>query len=440
MKLTVIGTGYVGLVSGVCFADLGFSVTCIDKDSSKIDRLRKGEATIYEPSLNRLLTQNLEAGRLHFSTELSSAVAQADAVFLAVGTPPDPQTGEADLQYIFAAAEEVAKALQGHTVIVTKSTVPVGTGRQIADKIRQCNPAADFDIASNPEFLREGSAVQDFMQPDRIVIGTSSNRAEAVLRKLYHPLTQNDIPIIATSVETAEMSKYAANSFLATKVAFINEIADLCEKTGADVQMVAKAMGLDPRIGEKFLNPGPGIGGSCFPKDTKALLNIAQQAEVDFRIVEGVILSNEQRKHAMARKIITALGGKAAKKTIGILGLTFKANTDDIRESPALTIISDLLSAGVTIRLYDPHGMENGREYFAAQPIHWCANSYDCANGADALVVLTEWNEFRHLDFAKLKKSMHQPLMIDLRNIYHPLDVQEAGFRYVSVGRNSEKL
>ncbi len=435
MKLAVIGTGYVGLVSGVCFADLGFHVTCIDKDTKKITQLKKGEATIYEPSLNRLLTQNLEAGRLRFSTDLAPVVAAADAVFLAVGTPPDPKTGEADLQYIFAAAEEVADALKKYTVVITKSTVPVGTGKRIAALMHQRNPQAEFDIASNPEFLREGSAVQDFMKPDRIVIGTASAKAESLLRKLYHPLTQGDIPILATTVESAEMSKYAANSFLATKVAFINEIADLCEKTGADVQMVAKAMGMDPRIGEKFLNPGPGIGGSCFPKDIKALVTMAKQQGVDIHVVGGAIAANDERKHAMARKIAATLGGSLEGKTLGILGITFKANTDDIRESPALTIVSDLLQAGARICVYDPQGMENAKEHFADAAINWCENSYECAKGADALVVLTEWNEFRHLDFALLKESMRQPVMIDLRNIYNPADLREAGFNYISVGR-----
>lgn len=437
MKLVMIGTGYVGLVSGVCFSEFGFHVTCVDKDANKVNQLQSGQATIYEPSLNRLMQQNMQAGRLIFTQDTSSAVRDADAVFLAVGTPPNPQTGEADLQYIFAAAREVAESLKGYTVIVTKSTVPIGTGKQIQEIIQRINPDADFDIASNPEFLREGSAVEDFMKPDRIVIGTTSERAEQTLQKLYRPLTLEKVPIVSTDIETAEMSKYAANSFLATKVAFINEIADLCEKTGANVSTVAKAMGLDPRIGDKFLNPGPGIGGSCFPKDTKALASIARSHSVDFRIVESVIEANDERKHAMAKRIISNLGGEEAakNKTAAVLGITFKQNTDDIRESPALAIIDDLLRAGIEIRIYDPQGMSAGRSRYQHHSINWCKDSYDCANGADALVVITEWNEFRHLDFDRIKKSLKKPLIIDLRNIYDPREMAKLGFEYSSVGR-----
>lgn len=436
MRLTMIGTGYVGLVSGVCFSEFGFAVTCVDKDAAKVARLKQGKTPIYEPELETLLEQNLKAGRLHFTTETAEAVPNADIVFLAVGTPPHPETGEADLQFVFAAAEEIAKYLRDYTVIVTKSTVPIGTGRKIKQIIQAANPAADFDIASNPEFLREGSAVHDFMKPDRIVLGTESDRADAALRTLYHPLTLGKIPVVSTGIETAEMSKYAANTFLATKVAFINEIADLCEKTGADVQIVAHAMGLDPRIGDRFLNPGPGIGGSCFPKDTHALANIARQQKVDFRIVESVISANERRKHAMAQKISHALDG-ASGKTIAVLGLTFKPNTDDIRESPALTIIEKLLEEKAVIRVYDPQGMEATRAYFGKTPLTYCESSYECATGADALVILTEWNEFHHLDMQRIKAALRQPLAIDLRNIYAPQDMQDQGFRYISVGRKA---
>jgi UDPglucose 6-dehydrogenase len=397
--------------------------------------MQAGEATIYEPTLNRLMQHNMEVGRLHFTTKLKPAVAASDAVFLAVGTPPDAKTGQADLQYIFAAAEEVAEALNGYTTIITKSTVPVGTGRKIAERIRAKNPTAEFGIASNPEFLREGSAVSDFMKPDRIIIGTDSAKSEALLRKLYHPLTQGDIPILATTVETAEMSKYAANAFLATKVAFINEIADLCEKLNADVQVVAKGMGLDPRIGEKFLNAGPGIGGSCFPKDTRALVNIAEEAQVEIRIVGAAIGANDQRKLQMAAKIEAALGGSVTGKNIAILGVTFKANTDDIRESPALHIMEELLRKGAILCAYDPQGMEHGKDHFKGKAVTWGQNSYAAAQGADALVIITEWNEFRHLDFEKLKAALKHPLLIDLRNLYTPADVREQGLEYVSVGR-----
>jgi UDPglucose 6-dehydrogenase len=433
MKLTIIGTGYVGLVSGVCFAELGFQVTCVDTDATKVARLQAGESTIYEPSLSDLMVKNSAAGRLSFTTDLAAPVAQADAVFLAVGTPPDPKTGEADLQYIFAAAEQIAAALSGYTVVITKSTVPVGTGKKVAAAIRKVSPTADFDISSNPEFLREGSAVGDFMNPDRIVIGVESTRADAVLRRLYTPLAP--APLLVTSVETAEMSKYASNAFLATKVAFINEIADLCEKLGADVQMVAKAMGLDPRIGEKFLNPGPGIGGSCFPKDTRALVSIAQEAKVDFRIVGAAIGANDARKHAMAQKVIAACGGSVEGKKLAVLGLTFKANTDDIRESPALVILNDLLAAGAQLTIYDPQGMEHGKHHYRGQAVSWAQDSYDCAKNAEALVVLTEWNEFKNLDFKKMHNALKHPTVVDLRNIYNPAELREAGFTYVSVGR-----
>lgn len=435
MKLTIIGTGYVGLVSGVCFAELGFDVTCVDNDAGKVKRLKAGESIIYEPSLSELMVKNSAAGRLHFTTDTAVAVGAADAVFLAVGTPPHPKTGEADLQYIFAAAQEVAAAITHYTVVITKSTVPVGTGKKIAAVIRNTKPKADFDIASNPEFLREGSAVSDFMNPDRIVIGTESNRAEEVLRELYQPLTGKNVPLLATTVETSEMSKYASNAFLATKVAFINEIADLCEKLDADVQMVAKAMGLDPRIGEKFLNPGPGIGGSCFPKDTRALVNIAKDAQVDFRIVGAAIGANDARKHAMAQKVIFACNGSVEGKLIAVLGLTFKANTDDIRESPALVILNDLLAAGAQLKIYDPQGMEHGKHYYHGQKVEWAKDSYDAAKDAEALVVLTEWSEFKELNLTQLRSALKIPTLIDLRNIYHPATLREAGFKYVSVGR-----
>ena len=428
MRVTVIGTGYVGLVTGVCLSEYGHEVTCVDHDVNKVSRLQAGDPIIFEPGLARLMQHNSDAGRLHFTADTVAGVEQAEIVFLAVGTPPHPDTGEADMQYIFAAAEQIAPHLHSDAVVVTKSTVPVGTNRKIEALIGE-NP-----IASNPEFLREGSAVNDFMKPERVVIGVEDAQAAEKLRRLYHPLTLDKIPFITCELETAEMSKYAANAFLATKVTFINEMADLCEHTGADIRQVAHIMGLDKRIGDKFLNPGPGIGGSCFPKDTRALQHTANNLGVPFRILESTIEANDLRKHAMAQRILTSAPENA---TIGILGITFKQNTDDIRESPALTICQGLLDAGAKLRIYDPKGMAAAKEYFANPSITWCEDSYDAAKNVHALGILTEWNIFRSLDLAKLKQVMQAPKILDLRNICNPQEMQKAGFDYESVGRRS---
>ncbi len=427
MKVAVIGTGYVGLVTGVCLSEYGHEVVCIDTDLAKIERLQNNDPIIFEPGLARLMQQNTQAQRLHFSSNTAQGVEDADVVFLAVGTPPHPETGEADLQYIFAAAKELSPHLPSHAVVVTKSTVPIGTNRKIKALI------GENAIASNPEFLREGSAVRDFMQPERVVIGVEDAQAAKILKKLYHPLTLDIIPLIICDLETAEMSKYAANAFLATKVAFINEIADLCEHTGADVRQVAHIMGLDARIGDKFLSPGPGIGGSCFPKDTRALHHIANEVGVPFRILESTIEANDLRKHSMAKRILDATPPQA---TIGILGITFKQNTDDIRESPALAICQALLDSGASLRIYDPKGMEAGKQHFKnEQRIAWCADSYEAAENADAIAILTEWNSFRSLDLSKLKRNMKSPVMLDLRNICDPNEMQQAGFKYQCIGK-----
>ncbi len=433
MKIGMVGTGYVGLVSGTCFSEFGVDVVCVDKDADKIERLQAGECPIYEPGLERLIASNVRSGRLRFSTELEDAVGGADAVFIAVGTPSRRGDGHADLSYVYAAAEEIAHKLDHYTVVVTKSTVPVGTGHEVARVIREACPDAEFDVASNPEFLREGSAIDDFMRPDRVVIGTGSDRAADVLRELYRPLFLLETPILLTTLETAELTKYAANTFLATKITFINEIADLCEKVGANVQDIARGIGLDGRIGGKFLHAGPGYGGSCFPKDTLALARTAQDYGSPFRIVECVIDINERRKRRMADKIIEACGGSVAGRTVAVLGLTFKPNTDDMRESPSLAIVPALIEGGATVRAYDPEGMREAAE--ALDGVTFCIDPYDAMKDADALVIITEWNAFRALDLARVKQLMKQPLMVDLRNIYEPDQMIQAGFTYHSIGR-----
>jgi UDPglucose 6-dehydrogenase len=438
MRIAVIGTGYVGLVSGACFSEFGVSVTCVDTDVAKIAQLQRGEMPIYEPGLEALVAANTAAGRLSFTTELLPAIEGADAVFIAVGTPSRRGDGHADLRYVFAAAAEIGRALAeartvGYTVVVTKSTVPVGTGREVAAILRRVCPSADFDVASNPEFLREGSAIEDFMRPDRVVIGADGERGQVVMRQLYRPLYLSETPMLFTDIETAELIKYAANAFLATKITFINEIADLCERVGADVQDVARGIGLDGRIGRKFLHAGPGFGGSCFPKDCTALVRTAREAEANLSIVETVVQANEARKARMADKIIAACGGTVAGKTIAILGLTFKPNTDDMRDSPSLAILPRLVVAGATIRAFDPAGIDEARNLMP--DLVYCQDAYEATEGADALVLLTEWNEFRALDLARLGRLLAEPLIIDLRNIYQPAEMAAAGLCYVSVGR-----
>jgi UDPglucose 6-dehydrogenase len=435
MRIAVIGTGYVGLVSGACFSEFGVNVVCVDKDSSKIDRLQRGEIPIFEPGLDQLVESNVRAGRLSFTTNLTAAVDGADAVFIAVGTPSRRGDGHADLSYVFAAAEEIAQALTGYAVIVTKSTVPVGTGRKVEAIVRRTRPDAQFDVASNPEFLREGSAIGDFMRPDRVVIGAESDRARETMRALYRPLYLIETPMIFTKIETAELIKYAANSFLATKIAFINEVADLCEKVGADVQDVAKGIGLDGRIGKKFLHAGPGYGGSCFPKDCLALVRTAQEAGAPIGIVETVVKSNDLRKQRMAERVIAACGGNVEGKTIAVLGLTFKPNTDDMRDSPSLAIVPALQQAGAAIRAYDPEGMAEAKKLLSG--ITYCGNAYETMDGADALVLITEWNEFRALDLDRVKTLLKAPVIVDLRNIYKPDEMAAAGFSYVSIGRDA---
>jgi UDPglucose 6-dehydrogenase len=433
MRIAVIGTGYVGLVSGACFSEFGVSVVCVDKEEAKIARLRRGEMPIYEPGLESLVAANVAAGRLSFATELKPAIAGADAVFIAVGTPSRRGDGHADLSYVFAAAEEIGGALTDYTVVVTKSTVPVGTGRQVAAILRRVCPGGQFDVASNPEFLREGSAIEDFMRPDRVVIGADSERAQAVMRQLYRPLYLIETPMLFTDIETAELIKYAANAFLATKITFINEIADLCERVGGDVQDVAKGIGLDGRIGRKFLHAGPGFGGSCFPKDCRALVRTAHEAEAPLSIVETVVQANEARKRRMADKIIAACGGTLAGKTIAVLGLTFKPNTDDMRDAPSLEVLPRLAAAGAVIRAFDPEGMAEARKLMPN--LTYCNDAYETMMGAEALVLLTEWNEFRGLDLVRVGQLLVNPLVIDLRNIYQPQEMAAAGLYYVSVGR-----
>ncbi len=433
MRIAMIGTGYVGLVSGACFSEFGTNVVCVDKDERKIERLLAGEIPIFEPGLDKLVENNVAAGRLSFTTDLKSAVQGADAVFIAVGTPSRASDGQADLTFVRQAAKEVAEVMEGYTVVVTKSTVPVGTGREVEQIIRATRPDADFDVASNPEFLREGAAINDFMRPDRVVIGTQEPRAQEVLRELYRPLYLIETPIIFTELETSELIKYSANAFLAVKITFINEIADLCEKVGADVHDVAKGIGLDGRIGRKFLHPGPGYGGSCFPKDTTALAHTAQQSGSPLRIVETVVDINDKRKKSMADKVIAHCGGSLEGKTAAVLGLTFKPNTDDMREAPSIEIVPALRAAGAQVRVFDPEGMEEARKVIS--DVTWCDNAYDTMPDADVLVIITEWNEFRGLDLGRVKSLMRTPAMVDLRNIYNPGEMANAGFRYTSVGR-----
>lgn len=433
MRITMIGTGYVGLVSGACFADFGHQVTCVDKDAGKIAALHRGEIPIYEPGLDELVAANVKAGRLDFTTDLTAPVGEADAVFIAVGTPSRRGDGHADLSYVYAAAKEIAAALRGFTVVVTKSTVPVGTGDEVERLIRETNPTADAAVASNPEFLREGAAIRDFKFPDRIVIGTNDERARKVLGEIYRPLSLNQGPLMYTARRTAELIKYAANAFLATKITFINEMADLAEKVGADVQDVARGIGMDNRIGSKFLHAGPGFGGSCFPKDTRALVQTAHDHDVPVRIVEAVLAVNDNRKRAMARKVSHALGGNMRGKTVAVLGLTFKPDTDDMREAPSIPLVTGLTDMGAKVKAFDPAGMAQAK---AELPdITYCEDAYDCAKGADALVIVTEWVQFRALDLPRLKAAMAQPIVVDLRNIYRPAEMAEHGFDYHSVGR-----
>ncbi len=436
MRIAMIGTGYVGLVSGVCFSDFGHDVICVDKDASKITRLENGEIPIYEPGLDELLLKNVEAGRLSFSTDLAAAVAGADAVFIAVGTPTRRGDGHADLTYVMAAAEEIAAALTGYTVIVTKSTVPVGTNRKVKQTVAKARAGADFDVASNPEFLREGAAIDDFMRPDRVIVGVQTDRAADVMAEIYRPLFLRDFPIVTTDLESAEMIKYAANAFLATKITFINEIAALCERVGADVKEVSKGIGLDGRIGNKFLHAGPGFGGSCFPKDTRALARIGQEHAVPQSIVETVIRVNDDVKHRMIEKVRDLCDGSFNGKTIAVLGVTFKPNTDDMREAPALTIVPALVGGGAKVRVVDPQGKREGEAMLPG--VNWLDDPYKACQNADALVILTEWNEFRALDLKKIAKKMAQPRIADLRNIYGAKEVRRAGFEmYISIGRES---
>ncbi len=433
MRIAMIGTGYVGLVSGVCFSDFGHDVVCVDKLAEKIDMLNAGEVPIYEPGLDTLMAKNVAAGRLTFTTDLKQAVAGADAVFIAVGTPTRRGDGHADLSFVYAAAEEVAQALTGFAVIVTKSTVPVGTNREVEKRVLAVRPDAPFAVASNPEFLREGAAIDDFMRPDRVVVGVENEQARQVMEDIYRPLNLRETPMVYATLESAEVIKYAANAFLATKITFINEIADLCEKVGGDVQAVAKGMGLDSRIGGKFLHAGPGYGGSCFPKDTLALTRTAQEHNAPIRIVETVVEVNDARKRHMAEKIIAACGDKVAGKKIAILGVTFKPDTDDMRDAPSLTIVPALIGAGAEVSVADPEGRKEGEHLLPG--VAWADNAYQAAAGADCVAILTEWNEFRGLDLTRLCQAMRSKLMVDLRNIYRPDVVRDAGFDYVSVGR-----
>ncbi len=434
MKIAMIGTGYVGLVSGVCFSDFGHEVVCVDKNPEKIEKLENGEVPIYEPGLDDLMARNVAAGRLSFTMDLAEAVRGADAVFIAVGTPTRRGDGHADLTYVFSAAEEIADALQGYTVVVTKSTVPVGTNRQVKEIIAKANPDADFDVASNPEFLREGAAIDDFMRPDRVVVGVENPRAGAVMQEIYRPLYLREFPIVTTDLESAEMIKYAANAFLATKITFINEIAALCEKVGADVKQVSKGMGLDGRIGNRFLHAGPGFGGSCFPKDTSALARIGQEHAVPMQITETVMKVNNEVKARMVEKVRDLLDGRFNGKTVAVLGVTFKPNTDDMRDSPALTIVPAMIGGGAHVRVVDPQGRAEGEELLPG--VEWIEDAYEACAGADAVVLLTEWNEFRALDLKRLAGAMNSPRMADLRNIYSAEEASAAGFEdYVSVGR-----
>jgi len=434
MRVAMIGTGYVGLVSGTCFSDFGHDVTCVDNDSSKIERLKAGIMPIFEPGLDDLVARNVAGGRLHFTTDLAAAVADADVVFIAVGTPSRRGDGHADLSYVHAAAREIARAAKGFTVVVTKSTVPVGTGADLEAIIREEVPEADIAIVSNPEFLREGAAIEDFKRPDRIVVGTDDSRAREVMAALYRPLSLNAAPLLFTERANAELIKYASNAFLAMKITFINEMADLCEKVGGDVQEVARGIGLDRRIGSKFLHAGPGYGGSCFPKDTLALARTAQEAGTPLRLIETVTTLNETRKAAMGRRVLEALSVPPRGATVAVLGLTFKPNTDDMRDSPAINIVQSLIDRGVKIRAYDPAGMEEARKVLP-EGIHYATGAYECAEDADALVIVTEWDAFRALDLDRLKAQLRSPIVVDLRNIYPPEDLIRRGFTYVGIGR-----
>lgn len=433
MRIGMVGTGYVGLVSGTCFAEFGIDVICCDKDEQKIERLKKGEIPIYEPGLDDLVAKQIEAERLSFTTSLPEAVEEADAIFIAVGTPSREDDGHADMSYVYAAAKEIAGALKGYTVIVTKSTVPVGTAREVEHIIREENPNADFDVCSNPEFLREGAAINDFMRPDRVVIGTDSERAVEIMKTLYRPLYINETPMVITTPETSELIKYAGNAFLATKITFINEIANLCEQTGANVQEVARGIGLDGRIGSKFLHAGPGYGGSCFPKDTMALTQIGQKFDAPQNIVETVVWVNAERQRSMANRIKEACGGDIEGLRIGILGVSFKPNTDDVREAPSLTIIPLLQDEGAQVAAFDPIAMEEAQQEL--DDVEWCSDAYEVAKGADVIAILTEWNEFRGLDLERLGSEMKTKRLVDLRNIYKPEEAQAHGFHYISVGR-----
>ncbi|MTI08425.1 UDP-glucose dehydrogenase family protein [Curvivirga aplysinae] len=433
MKITMIGTGYVGLVSGACFSQFGIDVTCVDLDEEKISKLKKGIIPIYEPGLDDMVKENADAGRLHFTTSLEEGVKGADAVFIAVGTPTRHGDGHADLSYVYAAARDIAMAIDGYTVIVDKSTVPVGTAREVARIVKETNPDADFDVVSNPEFLREGAAIKDFTKPDRVVLGVESDRAKEVMANIYQPLSSNNVEVMMTGLETAELIKYAANAFLAVKISFINELADLCEKVGADVESVAQGMGSDSRIGPRFLQAGPGYGGSCFPKDTLALVRTAEEAGTPVRIVETVVDVNASRKKAMATKVIEACGGDVTGKKIAILGVTFKAETDDMRDSPSLDIIPALQNMGAYIHAYDPKGMEEAQEYLS--DVNWESSTYAAIKDADCAVIITEWNEFRMIDLSRMKDEMAKPILVDLRNMYNPERMKQLGIAYTSIGR-----
>ena len=434
MKIAIIGTGYVGLVSGVCFSDFGHDVVCVDKDPAKIKMLERGEVPIFEPGLDVLMAKTVEAGRLSFTLDLAQAIDGAQAVFIAVGTPTRRGDGHADLTYVMAAAEEIASIAKDYLVIVTKSTVPVGTNRQVKQVVKKTNPDLDFDVASNPEFLREGAAIEDFMKPDRVVVGVQTERAADVMAEVYRPLYLRDFPILSTDLESAEMIKYAANAFLATKITFINEIAALCERTGADVKQVSQGMGLDGRIGNKFLHAGPGYGGSCFPKDTRALARIGQEVGLPMQITEAVISVNDGVKRRMIDKVLDLCEGSFNAKTIAILGVTFKPNTDDMRDAPSLTIIPALVGGGAKVRVCDPQGRHEGEALLPG--VHWFDDAYKCVHKADVLVILTEWNEFRALDLSRIARKMTTPRMADLRNVYSVKDAKRAGFEaYESIGR-----
>jgi UDPglucose 6-dehydrogenase len=438
VRIAMIGSGYVGLVSGACFADFGHSVVCLDEDRNKIEALSRGEVHIYEPGLPELVQRNVADGRLSFATELTGAVANAEAVFIAVGTPSRHGDGHADLSYVYKAASQIANSLDGFTVVINKSTVPVGTGDRVEDIIRKARPEAEFAVVSNPEFLREGAAIRDFKNPDRIVVGLEDVRAKSVMAELYRPLYLNASPVIYTRRRTAELIKYAANGFLATKITFINEIADLCEKVGANVQEVARGIGMDNRIGSKFLHAGPGFGGSCLPKDALALLKTAQDYEVPLRLIETAISVNTARKRGMARRVAAALGGTVQNKTIAILGLTFKPNTDDMRDAPSIALITALQDMGAQIRAYDPVGMQQAKRVLTN--VEYCDSPYSCAYEANALVLVTEWEQFRALDFGQLKRTMLSPVVVDLRNVYSPEEAAQHELQYVSVGRPNPRL